>query len=419
VLARIGAARHVTVSDFARGWSQVAPPARSATFTPEGAREFLDLLVSKEVLAEWATREAFVWTAQESAEYRALRDGLVLSVVFDSVMADTRAALAAAGDTTTDPDAIGLRARARLVERLGVARHEAALGPLAERFAALPRPSRDSSLAAQLRVLGANPSLDPGQDTLALASWPGGRYTARDLLEAWSRTNPVARQRPETASQVGDLVENGIFERELRRAAEARGIEQRPDIAGELARKREYFAVEHYVGREVYAAIPMDSIAVRRFFEANRERWRLPVRVRLTQLVLPAREAAAAMGVRLADEAEAESLQVRALRSGVSYRVDLAEAQDSVLFRRALRAGAGAVLGPDSIVTGWRVARVTAVLPPRLREFHEVRRLALQGWYGEEGERRMVELIERLRRRTPVTVHERALARLDPSRFAP
>jgi hypothetical protein len=419
VLARVGDSRRITRSTFARSWAQVEPAARPDTLTPETAREFLELLIGKEALAERAMREPFTWTDRESAEYRGLRDNLTLRVVFDSAMAETRAALAAEGDTTADPELLGVKARVRMMTRLGVVRHEPALESVARAFAALPRPSRDSSLMAQLRILGASPVLAPGEDTTALASWPGGRFTGRDLLEAWSRMNPVARQRPESASQVGDLIENAMFERALRRAAEERGIERWPDIAGELARKREYFAVEHYVGNQVYAKIPMDSATVFSHYRQNRERWRLPLRVRLLQFVLPGREAAEAMAVRIADGAEAESLQAQAIRIGVSYRVDLAAAQDSALFRRVLAAGPSAILGPDSIATGWRVVRVNEVLPSRLREFGEVRRLALQSWYGEEGERRMVELVDRVRREAAVVVNERALAKLDPSVLGP
>ena len=85
---------------------------------------------------------------------------------------------------------------------------------------------------------------------------------------------------------------------------------------------------------------------------------------------------------------------------------------DSALFRRALAAGASAVIGPDSVRNGWRVVRVTEILPARPRTFPEARQLVHHDWYGKEGERLMEDLLERSRRATRVTIHEQVLATL-------
>jgi hypothetical protein len=52
------------------------------------------------------------------------------------------------------------------------------------------------------------------------------------------------------------------------------------------------------------------------------------------------------------------------------------------------------------------------VVAPRSRTFAEARALVEHAWYGEEGERRMVELIAKLRRQTTVRVNDAAIARL-------
>jgi hypothetical protein len=52
------------------------------------------------------------------------------------------------------------------------------------------------------------------------------------------------------------------------------------------------------------------------------------------------------------------------------------------------------------------------VVAPRSRTFAEARPLVEHAWYGEEGERRMVELIAKLRRQTTVRVNDVAIARL-------
>jgi hypothetical protein len=93
--------------------------------------------------------------------------------------------------------------------------------------------------------------------------------------------------------------------------------------------------------------------------------------------------------------------------------VDVSAAEDSVLFARALRAGIGAVLGPDETAGGWAVARVISVLPGRGRSFAEVRDLVGHRWYGEEGERLMLALAARARAACgAVVINEGALEAL-------
>src|SRR5262245_10119603 len=61
VLARTGN-REVTVREFLNAWKGVQPPTRPDSLTPENAREFLDLLVDKEVLGAYAMKEALPWS---------------------------------------------------------------------------------------------------------------------------------------------------------------------------------------------------------------------------------------------------------------------------------------------------------------------------------------------------------------------
>ena len=209
-----------------------------------------------------------------------------------------------------------------------------------------------------------------------------------------------------------DLVTNALFERKLRRIAAARDLEHRPDIAAELARQREFIAVSHLVEREVYDSLDADSAALRRWYDARPDSFALPLRVRALRLVLPSRADAGRMAARLRDRAQAESLEAIAVRQKLGYIADLTAWSDSALFAQGLRAGAGAVVGPDSVKDGWAVARVIAIQPARRRSFEEARTLVEHDRYSVEGERRMVELIARLRRTTPVIENQAAIARV-------
>ena len=412
VLARIGARREVTLSRFLADWTQLKPPQRPDSLTPQTAREFLQLLIGKEALGEKALAERRAWAADDSAEYQALRDHLVLGAALDSALDATRARLGAASGGAPGRGALGVIARDSLVAGLGVRFDEALLERLARAFAALPRPSRDSSLYAQLRQLGAMPEFADSLLPRPLAEGSGVRYTVADLLDAWRHTDPFARPRVATAAQVRDLVANGIFERALRREGERRRLADRPDIAGTLAERREYFAVKQVVAREVYAKIAADSLTLERYYRAHLDQWSLPLRVRLTRMVLADRASATRMRLRLANAADAESLAELGVRSGAQYRVVVSAESDSELFARSLAAGAGAVIGPDSVRGGWAVARVTEIVPGRGRSFSEARQLVHHAWYGEEGERLMRALLDRVRSQTRVTINQRALGAL-------
>jgi hypothetical protein len=409
VLARVGNGRDVTVSRFMAAWNDLKPPDRPDSLTPQNAREFLELLIGKEALGEAALKEHWEWTAEESAGYRALGDHLVLAAVLDSALDARGALIAARGDSVPDRGTLGVIARDSLILGLALSFDDALLERLARAFAAIPRPSRDSSITSQLRVMGTMPHVEDSLLSRPIATGRGVRYTVADLLEAWKHTNPLARPRIQSAEQVRDLAGNGIFEGEMRRAAAAQGLAERPDIARALAGRREFVAVSHLVAREVYAKIVTDSVTLERHFRARIDQWSLPLRVRVTRMVLTDRRAASQMRLRLASATEAESLVARGARVGADYRMEVSAGSDSALFAAALTAGPGSVFGPDSVRGGWAVTRVNDIAPGRRRTFSEARQLVRHSWYGEEGERLMQALLERVRGRTRVTVNEPAL----------
>ena len=412
LLARVGNKRDITVSGFHNAWDELKPPGRPDSLTPQTAREFLQLLIGKEALGEAALRESWVWNAEDSTDYAALRDHLVLRAMLDSVLDAERGRLVAAGDSVPGEGALGVLARDHLIAGLDLWFDASLLERLARAFAALPRPSRDSSLMAQLRMLGAMPQVEDSLLPRPLARGRDLSYTVADLLDGWKHTNPVTRPRVQTADQVRDLASNGIFERVLRRDGERRHIAGRPDIARALAERREYIAVSHLVAREVYAKIATDSLTLDRHWREHPDDWSLPLRIRLIRLVLADRAAATQIRLKLADAAQAESLAARGERAGARYRVIVTAETDSALFARALAAGAPGVVGPDSMSGGWVVARVTEIIPARRRTFAEARQLVYHDWYGKEGERLMEALIERARNGTRVVVNPRALERL-------
>jgi hypothetical protein len=318
----------------------------------------------------------------------------------------------AAGDSTTSPQVLGTVARDSAVARMRPGWDDRALAIALEAFRALPRPARDSGLMTNIRRLGTPPRVAPEDSARVLAVTAEGPFRIADLFASWGRLDPLARPRVDSLEQVLDLTRNGLFERRLRADARARGLETRADIAAALARQREFIAVQHLVATEVYGRVARDDATLRRWYDGRPLAWALPLRVRVLRLVLDSRDGATELALRLRAPADADSLAARALRRGARVEEDLTAARDSALFARALAAGAGTVLGPDSVAAGWQVVRVQSVLPAVTRTFEQVRPLVEKDWYDHEGERLMQALLARCRREVPVRVNARALARL-------
>ena len=395
VLVRIAGGRDIVRSFAIRRWSEQVGASGTDSITPAAARGFLDLLIDEAVLTSAAVRESAAWSPEDSATHRALHDRLVLAVALDSVLDTVRSHTAA--DTALDAQALGTLARERVVGGLAPAYDDSALARVAREFAALPRPSPDSSLAVQMRVLQRLPRFAAADSNAVLARASVGDVRAAEVIAAWARLSFAYRPRIDTAEQVRDLAANQLFERVLRAAAARGGFDGDSRVTGPLTLHAEQIARGGYLEREVLTAVDADSASIDTFWRAHLREWALPVRVRGIRLVLDDRAAAVGAGAMLANAAQAESLAVRAARGGANYRFETGAGGDSSLFRRALQAGPGAIVGPVALDGAWWVARVTDVLPGRPRRLEEVRDEVTQRVFALEAERRVRALAARLR----------------------
>ena len=405
VLARVEG-REITLSGAASAWRATGARAPTDSLTPRGAAEFLDLLIDQTVLTEAARRAGVVWSAEDSVAHARLEDRLTLEMALDSVLAETRASTGA--DSTLDPLALGVIARDRAIARLDVAFDAAVAGRLAGAFRALPKSSADSSIAAQIRTLSVEPVLDSTDRARPVARLRTSAITAGQIVAAWSRLSVAVRPRVETAEQVEDLARNLLFESALRADAARRRLDRSPSILDAMWQDAERLSLAAYLAREVLGRVTIDSAVVRAWFEHNDSGSVLPLRVRGIRLGFDDRGASERMAARLADAASAESLAAGALRRGVNYAFETDEASDSILFRAAMAAGAGAMFGPIADRGTWWVGRVMAIVPARARRFDEVRLEAEQHWYSLEVERRTHALAGRLRRHMRVWQAPRA-----------
>lgn len=408
VLARIDGRWDVTVRrlELAARVARIDPDS----LTPQQRREFLDLLIDQRVLARRAARAGLAWSPRDSAEWLSLRDHLILSAVLDSALVETARRRSLAGQTELPPEELGSAARDSAMAWLQPRYVPARVKSFAQAFAALPRRSAEMSIMDQIRVSGLSPHVAPEDSLGVLAESRIGDYRGAQLLTAWAKLNPIQRPRIETEDHVRQLIENGLFERLLRDRAANQGIERSPSILAVLAERRELIECTALVQREVYDGLRADSVTLWRYFRASERHWDLPAAARVVLLTFATRADAETWRIRLAYPAQAETLIVRDARVG-GRMVGLVTAEsDSAFHARLMHLGVGVVVGPDSLASGWRVAKVLELHPARPRTFDEARALVQKAWLDEEGERRMRRYLDRLRRAARIVVNERALS---------
>ena len=405
--------RHDIVRSFAlRSWSQQRAGSPVDSITPAAVARFLDLLVDAELVTGAALRSAAPWSPADSAGALALSDRLLMAVALDSVLQAAQAQGPPIADSLDPMGALGERARAQTVERLGAVFDEAALQRVASLFAALPRPSPDSSLGAQMHVLERRPVLSPEDSSRVLVHSTAGEVRAAEVVNSWARLSIAVRPRIDTPEQVRDMTANQLFERVLRGIATSGRFDRDPRVGTAMTAYTEQVARSQYLEREVLRDLTPDSSAIAAYWKAHSSDWTVPPEARGIRLVLTELAAAVRMGAVLADAAQAESLATRAERGGAHYRFVASETVDSVLYHRAVAAGADAVVGPVAEGGSWWVARVTRILPGRQPAWSEVRDEVTEHWLSLEAERRAVALAQRLRRTKRVELNPVGVKRL-------
>jgi hypothetical protein len=336
---------------------------------------------------------------------------MVMALVLDSALRVTQAVHVAEGHDSLSAADLGTLARDEAIRRIDIQYRDDVLQRLAKAWADIPKPPRDSGVFAALRAMGRDPEISELDMHRVVAVADGHEFGVKELVAYWKRLNPMARPRIESPMQLRELIWNVMYENLLRRRAQEQGYARHPEVQAQVAKERELIAVTHLVDREVYRKIPLDSLSLARYYLQNERAWDLPPRVRLLRLVLPDLAQAEAMLQKLGDPAQVEALTNQAQKAGVSYHAEYSAETDSALFARGMKLGEGGVMGPDSTERGWAVSRVAAVLAGQPRPYSEVRELVRHAVYGEEGERLMRALLDRVRTQAKVVINEASVAR--------
>jgi hypothetical protein len=407
VLMRIDDREDVTVRRFKRAVRLLG--GNPDSLTPADRDRFLDLVLEQRVLAAHAVKAGLPWVPADSSRYRFERDNTLLRAALSDRLTAVEDRRRAAGQPDLDEEALGKAARESLMTELKPVYDDAVVRKVGSAFAELPQPSDTMSTATQMKILGRVPEVAPADSQRVLARSSAGEYRVSDLLQDYRRLSPIYRPRIKDADGVRDMVENGLFERTVRKAAADPALAERAEVAAVLADRVEYHAVNSYLQQAVVMKIPTDSLTLKRYYKAHARDFDQPARNVLVTLMIADSVAAESLARVFAYAGNAESLAFQAQRAGTNYTQMVTAASDSALYARTLAIGAGGVGGPDRIGGAFRIFKVLSVEPKKAQPFADVRDAVHQAWLEAESERRIRALLDQLKAAARVQRNDAAL----------
>lgn len=387
------------------------------SLTPADRDRFLELVTEQRLLAARATASALPWHRADSLVFESERDNILVRAALALAFTRIEARRRALGQPDLNEEAMGIAARESLMLELAPTYDRELLRVIGSYFAELPQSTAEMSPMEQIKLTRLMPKVPPSDTGKVLArSARLGEFKVSQLLSDWSRLSSVYRPHVATDEQLRAIVENSLFERLIRIEAARPEVASEPAVAAVLADRLEYHAVSNWLQREVIEKLPSDSLTLRRYYNRNPKAFEAPGRALMIVLALDSRRAADSLAQRFRTPGEAESLAMRAQRSGTNYTMTVTSANDSTLYSDAVAAGVGGVGAPRKTDTGYRLFKVLGLEPARPQSFDEARPMVERLWYENESDRLIRAKLGELKRGARILRNERALRALVLSR---
>ena len=246
------------------------------------------------------------------------------------------------------------------------------------------------------------------------------------LLEDRARELDVVASDAEVEEQIARLKEqnNVASEEEFVKALAASGLT--PDrLRDQLKRST---TVQRVVGREVNSKVDLSDDALRLVYEREKEKWAVPEKVRVAEVLVnagpgaeeKAREAAtlAKGGTKFEDVVARYSdgpTRSKGGDRGTVGKGELAAALDAAAFSLP----AGAISDPIQTRSGWHVVKVVEKFPATYRPYSEVKAEILKTEQETQFQKKLAEYLEKLQRDAVIKVSEEAAPYYQPPAPAP
>jgi hypothetical protein len=438
--------KDITAREFVLAWHRVDPRYRPQGTTLAHRKAFLEQVIERELVARAALAEPFTMTDLESAQYLASRAQAVRRALYQRLVADsvtvTQADLDSArvrishSDPSKPPAA---EAVATFSRSLAEQRRAADVDSLIKRAL---QPAWDDSTAARLargygqldptkpdprnpfaiKLRNRIPALAPEDTGRVLVRSAVGALTAGEFTRRFNLLNPFDSDFPTTIGEVEARGEQFLGSMWFDQEAARRGLETDPAVLDAARSRRESVALDHYFARHVAARVDTSDATLEAWFARNQARYAIAGHSVVTNLVAPNKASADSIYAEIKRGDAWEAVCERHVPAGAPMLAECGKPAtifddhaDTLLVRAVKKLAPGELiehpLAPSN--ESYVVLKMIERVEPRARSFAEARTFVVREVQNDQGERLLQAELARLKKATPVTRNERALARVD------
>ena len=284
------------------------------------------------------------------------------------------------------------------------------------------RPSIRRLLPVVLGLAACGRSAPPVQVSPAVARFDGGVVTETELRQALQKLPPAMRSNFESLAGQRDVAASLVDRRLLVLEAERRGLAGDPEIQRQLRELEERLLIQALVDQEQRAAGKVPDAELRAFYEAERESFATPVRIKVGRVMVRLPQSASpADRARAKQKAERWAARLKAGESLTRVAVEgegpersqggvLGPLTRADIADRAFADAAFALRTPGAVspvfaqADGFAVAKLLEREESRIPPFEEVR-AAVEARVAPGRQRQVFEqLINRLRKSSDVRI---------------
>ncbi len=435
--------RDLTVDGARTSWARLNPSYRPAGQGEALNRAFVEQLLEKEAMAQAALAEPFVMTAAESARYVAYRNQLEFQELYTMLVVDSAVVLPVDRDSArarmiAPPDGSAIPAAsiesvakdfaqrrrsdllaANIKASLAVTYDEAVAEHLARAYAAADSglPNLNDPMRAAMR--GRRPDLTAADSLHVLVRSTAGELSVGEFVRRFSMLNPFQSPLPVTVGTVKARSEQFLGQMWFEAEVPRRHVGSRPTVQSALAERREGVALDHWYDRHVKAALDTSETALHAHYATDPARFGVAAHSMVRTFTVPTPTTADSLVAALAEGTPWDSLCAR-FGGGDQERGDCMQsiavaddAPDSALVARlALVTPGGAYVRDESPRGGFRIIQLSARNPARIRPFEEARTFVARDLASQQAETLLTTQMAAARKALPVTLNDRAIARL-------
>jgi len=258
------------------------------------------------------------------------------------------------------------------------------------------------------------PEVGEAEGGMTLFRWRGGELKISDYIGALSQVPFWERPVPTDSSAVRAFGERLAGDRIFLAEAEARGYGRK--VEPQVRRFRERFAAEKLYKMEVADRSPVTEEDIERFYRENEERFKVPPKVVIREILVRTRSEADGLLRRIRDGEDMASLARKYSiredtkeRGGRTRPLTEDDPQFGRIARMAFKARVGQLVGPVEVPGGFSVFKVLRKEPGRTRSLSEVRGRIWPFVRARKQEEVLAKFLDSLRTAYRVKVHEDAL----------